>query len=97
MQKYSLTTWSGERLVAYEPITAPTTGEAVAFVQGLLAERTKGETNFLAKLGVRYVIDHGHRSLEELTVGTGTTVGTWHIVEHDGGTKLLWQPTGEGN
>lgn len=97
MQQYNLTTWSGDRLVAYEPITAPTAGEAVAFAQGLLTERTKGETNFLAKMGVRYVVDHGHRPLEELTVGTESIIGTWHIVEHAGGTKLLWQPTGTGN
>ena len=62
MQNYNLTTWSGDRLVGYEPIVAASAGEAVAFAQGLLTERTRGETHFLVKMGVRYVVDHGHRA-----------------------------------
>lgn len=92
MQNFNLTTWAGDRMVAYEPLTAYTIGEVVAFVHGMITERTRAEGNLLAKLGVRYVIDHGHRALEELTVGTESNVGTWHTVEHAGGTKLLWQP-----
>ena len=97
MQNYNLTTWSGDRLVGYEPIVAASAGEAVAFAQGLLTERTRGETHFLVKMGVRYVVDHGHRALEELTLGTESTIGTWHTVEQGGGVRLLWKPVGVGN
>lgn len=92
MQNFNLTTWSGDRMVAYEPLTAYTVGEVVAFVQGMLTERTRGEGRLLAKFGVRYVIDHGHRSLDDLTIGTESCVGTWHIVERGDDVKLLWQP-----
>jgi len=92
LRNFNLTTWSGERLVAYEPITAASPEEAVAFVQGMLAERTKGETDFLAKMGIRYVIDHGHRALQELPIGAKPGIGSWHLAEDIGGPTLLWQP-----
>ena len=96
MQNYNLTTWLGERMVAYEPLTSHTVGEVIAFVHGMLTERARGEGSLLAKLGVRYVIDHGHRALEELTIGTESSIGTWHVVEGPGGAKLVWQPVEAG-
>lgn len=92
MQKFNLMTWSGGRLVAYEPITASSKSEAVAFAQGILTERTKGETDFLNRVNVWYVIDHGHHALDDLPTEAASGIGSWHIAQEIGGTALLWQP-----
>jgi hypothetical protein len=97
MQNYNLTTWSGERLVGYEPIAASSAGEAVAFAQGMLTERTRGHGRILASMGVRYLVDHGERSLDDLTIGSESAIGTWHLVEQGLDIRLLWKPTGVGN
>lgn len=66
MQNYCLLTYTGPRMVAYEPVVSRTDSEAIAFIHGMLSERTRHHTNFLAKMGVRYVMDHGERTVEDL-------------------------------
>lgn len=93
MQNFALTTWAGERMVAHEPVVAESISEARAFVQGMITERIRDHTSMLARLGVRYIIEHGHRTLEELTTHSPVNqVGVWHVVEKAGGGKLVWQP-----
>jgi len=93
MQNYALTTWSNDRMVGYEAIVAASAGEAKAFVQGLITERTRDHTSMLARLGVRYVVEDGFRKIDELTTHSpANAIGTWHIVEDMGATKLIWQP-----
>jgi hypothetical protein len=47
----------------------------------------------LAKFGLRYVIEHGHRTLEELTTHSpANAIGTLHMVEKPTGPVLIWQP-----
>lgn len=93
MQKYAVTTWAGERMVGHEPVIAESISEAKAFVQGMITERVRDHTSMLARLGVRYVIEHGHRTLEELTTHSPVNaLGVWHVVEKPGGATLIWQP-----
>lgn len=93
MQEYAVSTWAGERMVGHEPIFAESISEARAFVQGMVTERVRDHTSMLARLGVRYVIEHGHRTLEELTTHSPVnSLGTWHVVEKPGGSSLIWQP-----
>lgn len=54
-------------MVAHEPVIAESISEVKAFVQVMITERVRDHTSILARLGVRYVIEHGHRTLEELT------------------------------
>lgn len=79
-------------MVSYEPLIVQGTGDVIAYTQGMLYERTRYEATFLAKMGIRYVLDHGHRALESLTIGTESHIGIWHLVERSGCTVLLWQP-----
>lgn len=92
MQNYNLCCYSGDRMISYEPVMAQSAAEAIAYCQGMLVERTRHAMNFLGKMGVRYVVDHGHRRLEELAVSDSTSLGIWHIVEMDGVSTLVWQP-----
>lgn len=93
MQNFALTTWAGERMVAHEPVVAESISEARAFVQGMVTERVRDHTSMLARMGVRYVIEHGHRTLEELsTHSPANQIGVWHLVEVEGVTKLIWEP-----
>jgi len=93
MQNFAMTTWANDRMVAYEPVFARSSAEATAFVQGMVTERVRDHTSMLARLGVPYVIETGHRELSELTVFMPLNViGTWHAVEVNGAAKLVWQP-----
>lgn len=92
MQNYNLTCWSGDRMISYEPVVAHSAGEAIAYCQGLLTERTRHAMQFLGKMGVRYVVDHGHRRLEDLSTSQSTWLGVWHIIEMGGESTLVWQP-----
>lgn len=92
MRNYCLLTYANDRMVSYEPIVARTDSEAVSFIHGMLSERARNHTNFLAKVGVRYVVDHGERSLEELATSPQTMMGAWHLVEFDGQSRLVWEP-----
>lgn len=97
MLEYALITWAGDQMVAYEPIYSETEGEAVSFACGMLSERSRGHARWLAKMGVRYILDHGHHPPEALIAGTRQTVGTWHLVDEGATTKLLWQPALKSN
>ena len=93
MKNYAVSTWAGDRLVSHEPMFAESISEVKAFVQGMISERVRDHTSMLARLGVRYVIEHGHRTLEELTTRSpDNALGSWHVVEKPGGAQLIWQP-----
>ena len=92
MTDFALMTWSGDRLVSYEPLTSDTTEGAISFVHGLLSERTRNHARWLVKMGVHYVLDHGHHEPDMLIVGPRISVGTWHLTEVEGQAKLRWEP-----
>ncbi|MDI1344822.1 MAG: hypothetical protein PSV22_12075 [Pseudolabrys sp.] len=94
MSKYSLTTWSADRLVRNEPIVAAAPEQAIAFVQGILTERTREHGDMLMKLGVRYILEECHRATDELTIlAPNNRVGTWHLWQDDETTTLMWETT----
>lgn len=95
MKDFALVTWSGDRLVGYEPLTSDSLDGAISFAHGLLSERTRGHAQWLVKMGVHYVLDHGHHDPEMLIMGPRTPVGTWHLTDVDGAARLRWeyQPT----
>ena len=91
MQNYALTTWSNDRMLSYEPIVSASAGEATAFAQGLLTERTCNHLKMLAEQGIRYVVEHGHRSLQEVTSDhVAVAIGTWTINSPAHGSPLIW-------
>ncbi|WP_426051934.1 hypothetical protein [Brevundimonas sp. SL161] len=93
MQNYAVSTWAGDRLVGHEPLVAESITEVRAFVQGMITERVRDHKSMLAQFGIRYVIEHGHRTLEELTTHSpANQIGTWHVVDKPAGTSLIWQP-----
>lgn len=93
MQNFVVTTWAGDRMIGHEPLLAESIAEARAFAQGMITERMRNHTSMLAKFGLRYVIEHGHRTLEELSSHSpANAIGTLHMVEKPTGPVLIWQP-----
>lgn len=91
MKNYSLLTFASDRMVSYEPIVARSDTEAVYFVHGMLTERSRNHTRFLSKVGARYVLDRGEKTLDELSTSPQTMIRTWHMVEHDDQECLVWE------
>ena len=88
---YALTTWSGDNLSGYEPLIAKSIAEATAFAQGMLTERIRNHEEILAGRNVRYVVEHGHRELQEVTSDhVADAIGSWSINSARDGLPLLW-------
>ena len=93
MQNYALSTWVGDRMLGHEPLVAESITEVKAFVHGMVTERVKNHRSMLVAFGIRYVIEHGHRTLEELTTHSpANAIGTWHMIDKPVGVALIWQP-----
>lgn len=89
MNTYNLITTTGDRMVSYEPIIARSPGEAIAFFQGLLAERTRHSMAFLAAMEVRYVLATGERDLANLDASTGgEQIASWTCDETKGALRF---------
>ena len=84
MQNYALSTWVGDRMLGHEPLVAESITEVKAFVHGMVTERVKNHRSMLVAFGIRYVIEHGHRTLaldqgfaRHREVGEGMVVTGW--------------------
>lgn len=94
MQNFAMMSWADERVISYEPIVAESEAEARAFSQGMVTERARDHASMLAEQGVRYIIEHGHRSLEQLiSYSAAHQIGSWIFVEVNGEPKLEWNPS----
>lgn len=91
MRNYSLLTYASDRMVSYEPILARSDTEAIHFVHGMLTERARNHTGFLSKIGARYILDHGDKTIDDLSTSPQTMMGTWHMVEHGDQGRLVWE------
>ena len=91
LDRYALTTWSGEALSGYEPLMATSIKEAKAFAQGMVTERIRNHEEMLAGRNVRYVVERGLRELHEVTSGhVADAIGSWTINTTGDGFPLLW-------
>ena len=91
MKTYNLTTWATHGLVAYEPIVAPSAGEAAAYAAGMLKERTKYDLDTLARFGVNYRLGEGEIALTDLETVNKDALGViraWAINVTPAGTEL---------
>lgn len=89
--QFVLTTWAGDKLVAYEPIIAQDVTQAAVYVQGVLSERTKGHEDYLIQTGVRYCLDNDLQDPAAYILNPSSLLGTWHLVPSNPSARLVWQ------
>lgn len=92
MQNYALVTWADQKMVAYETLTHRSLTEALAFSEGMITERKNPDRPNPAVPGTTYVIESGHRNVDQTPAFIAEIIiGVWHLVEARGKTGLVWQ------
>lgn len=89
--QFVLTTWAGDKLVAYEPIVAEDVTQVAAYVQGVLSERTRGHEDYLIQAGVRYCLDSALQDPAAYILNPASLQGTWHLVPGKPSARLVRQ------
>ena len=92
MQTYALVTWADQKMAAYETLTHRSLTEALAYSEGMITERKNPDRPNPAMPGVSYVIEIGHRDVDQTPAFISEIViGVWHLGEAQGKTCLVWQ------
>ena len=90
MRTFNLVTLLHDQVSGIEPIVCVDQREAVAYSCGVLTERTKSHGEMFANLGVRWLVEEGERSLNNLERAAGPVVGIWGLVRAGAHFRLDW-------